>query len=115
VRHVRVIEGINEVIESFGYAVGDAEDFIDRERMHMHDLIDGVADGKLSAIGAKREVDLAFSNAAKQIEEARLLLANGARRAGFTHLHPSLVELVTEQYPTARLVVPLRANLPEGA
>lgn len=77
------------MIEDFGYALGDAEDFIDRERMHMLELVEDVLIGTKSAAGAKREINEVFSNAAKQIAEARALMDANGRRMGFSHLYAS--------------------------
>jgi hypothetical protein len=116
-RSTRIIEGLDALIEDLLYSLGDAEDFVDRECAHFRDLIDDVAFGRKSSSEAKREIDEAFANGRKQIEELRTLASADARRAGFTHLHPSLFELTvpyTSPVAFVRIVKPL-PMLDEGA
>jgi len=112
-RHIRMVEGIYGMYEDFAFAIGDAEDFVERERIRIRELMDYIADGSTSTAAAKREVNHIFANASKQIREARELAAGNAMRAGFPHLHAALIR---EDTPTAlplafRVVVPI----PEGA
>jgi len=89
-RHLKVIEEINSVVENFGYAIGEAEDFIKREEDHLCDLIEKVAFGDLSSSEAKREVHLVFSAARRDVGEWKKLRATKAVEVEYPYLHPSL-------------------------
>ena len=90
-RHVRILEGLTGLAENALFAVGDCQDFIDRECPTFCDLIDAVADGRTSATSAKLAVRMAFSNATRELEQYRKLFAGDAERAGMPYLHPSLL------------------------
>jgi hypothetical protein len=89
-RHIKVLSGLNQAIEDFGYAFGEAQDFIDREDPHLCDLIDDVAFGRLSSNEAKRVVHEVFAKARRDVGEWSTLRADVATDGGFPYLHPSL-------------------------
>ena len=89
-RHVKVLDGLNAAIEDFGYALGEARDFIEREEPHICDLIDDVAFGKLASSEAKFIVLEIFSRARKDWGEWNELRARVATENGFPYLHESL-------------------------
>jgi hypothetical protein len=89
-RHIKVLSGLNQAIEDFGYALGEAEDFIHREEPNFCDLIDAVAFGKMSSTEARHIVHQAFAQARKDVGQWRRLRADAAEEGGFPYLHDSL-------------------------
>ena len=104
-RHPRVLSGLNAAIEDFGFALGEAQDFIEREELNFCDLVDDVAFGKLSSREAKQRIHLAFDQARRDVGQWRRLRADAAEEGGFPYLHESL--------RVGRVVVDL--PIPEGA
>ncbi len=102
-RHIKVLSGLNQAIEDWGYALGEAQDFIEREEPHFCDLIDDVALGKLSSREARAIVHDLFAKARMDVGEWKGLRAVAATDGGFPYLHDSL--------KVGRVV----ALLPEGA
>jgi hypothetical protein len=96
---------LNEVVENFGYALGDAEDFIDRNEADFCDLIDKVAFGRLSSSEAKRVVREAFMGARRDLNQWKTMRATAARKYGYSHLHESLAFM--ETVPVGRVVIRL--------
>ena len=89
-RHIKVLSGLNQAIEDFGFALGEAQDFIDREEPNFCDLIDDVAFGKLSSSEAKARIHLAFDQARRDVGQWTRLRADAAEEGGFPYLHESL-------------------------
>jgi len=90
VRHPRVLSGLNQAIEDWGYALGEARDFIDREEPNLADLIDDVAFGRVASSEAKMRVHEMFAKARRDVGEWTALRADAAEGGGFPYLHPSL-------------------------
>lgn len=112
-RHVVVLEGAYGLIEDALYFCGDAEDWISRNQADFSDWADDVAMGLMSAQEMKRRMNEQFSNASKQIGEARALMSANGRRMGFSHLHETLGELDAPRTAGIRLVLPYQRQ--EGA
>ena len=111
-RNVRIVEGVYGAFEDILYAISDAEDFVERERIRIRELMDDIADGSTSTAAAKREVDQIFANASRQIKEARELAAGNAMRAGFPHLHQALIREDIAPLPlTFRVVAQLPGDV----
>lgn len=101
-RHIKLLDGLNKAVEEFGYAIGEAADFIDREEPNFCDLIDGVAFGQVSSSEAKCKVHEIFAKARKDVQEWQGLRASVARENGHPYLHESL--RTTESMPFLRVV-----------
>jgi hypothetical protein len=84
------VEASNGVVETMLYAVGDAQDFISRERLHVYALIEQVDSGQLSACAAKLAMRDVFDAAEKDLGEWRGMIAADAKRVGFPYLHEDL-------------------------
>lgn len=96
---------LHEVVEDFGYVLGDIEDAIDREEPHFCDLIHKVAVGRLSASEAERIVHEVCGQWRRDLDQYKALRSNAARKYGYPHLHESLAFM--ETMPVARLMVRL--------
>lgn len=86
----KVLEGLNAAFEGFGYAIGEAEDFLSREEPRFCDLIDDVAEGKITPRQAKQTVHEVMGRAADDLNKWRVMRAYDADWSGFPHLHDSL-------------------------
>lgn len=85
-----IVEETNSIVENFGYAIGEAEDFIKREEDHFCDLIEKVAFGDLSSSEAKMEVHGVFARARRDVAEWKSLRATKAAEVDYPYLHSSL-------------------------
>ena len=85
-----MLSGLNQAIEDWGYALGEARDFIDREEPNLADLIDDVACGRLASSEAKMRIHEMFARARRDVGEWTALRADAAEGGGFPYPHPSL-------------------------
>lgn len=99
----QIVERVNSIVEDFGYAIGEAEDFINREEPHVCDLIDAVAFGKMSSREAKYEWRMVCTKARRDIGEWRGIRVADATQVGFPYL------------PEPRRIATIVALVPEGA
>lgn len=109
-REIKILEGFNEMTEEWGFALGEAEDFIDRVEPQMCDLIHAVAAGQVSPTAAWLAVRAEFQNARRELERWRSVRAAAAWEYKYRHLDK-------KQLPFFRIVaeLPHDTDHPRGA
>lgn len=99
-RNIKILEGFNSMTEAFGFALGEVEDWIDRNEPLIPDLIDKVAAGRISPQDAKRLWRNEILNARTQLEGWRKERAMDAFEYKYKHLNQELL-------PFMRIVKPI--------
>ena len=102
-RNIKLLEGFNEAVEEWGFALGEAEDFCDRVEPLMYDLISNLVSGHISPADARRKVWEEFSN-------ARADLVRWRNQRGVMAFEYKYKHLDVESYPFIRIM----AELPSG-
>ena len=93
-RPIKILEGFNEMTEQFGFALGEVDDWLDRNEPLVPDLIDKVAAGKISPADAKRLWRAEITNARQQMEAWRTERAMDAFEYKYKHLNQTLFPFV---------------------
>lgn len=93
-RNIKILEGFNEMTEAFGFALGEVEDWIERNETLVTDLIDKVAAGRISPQDAKRLWRAEITNARNQLEGWRKERAMDAFEYKYKHLNQELFPFV---------------------
>lgn len=99
-RNVKILEGFNESVEEFGFALGEAEDFLDRVEPMVYDLISGLVQGRIQPVDARRRVWEEFTN-------ARADLLRWRNQRGVMAFEYKYKHLNVEQYPFVRIMAEL--------
>ena len=103
---IKIVEGFNESIEEFGFALGEAEDFCDRVEPLMYDLISGIVQGRISPADARRKVWEEFTNARADIVRWRNQRGVMAFEYKYKHLD-------VESFPFVRIMAELPTDRPK--
>ena len=99
-REIKILEGFNESVEEFGFALGEAEDFLDRVEPMVYDLITNLVSGRIQPADARRKVWQEFTNARADLMRWRNQRGVMAFEYKYKHLN-------VEQYPFVRIMAEL--------
>lgn len=95
--------------ENFGFAVGEARDFLVRHEQNMLDMLDKLEQGKITFIAARLAVGLDIRNAMKDLENWQKWWGWSSAEAGLPYVRKELT--LQPVIPFSRIEV----KLPEGA
>lgn len=95
--------------ENFGYALGEARDFLDQQEEKVLDLLDAVEAGRLTFIAARLAVRMDFVGPRKDLDDWQRWWGWRAKESDFPYLNENLERQILE-LPSIRLVVPLRTS-----
>lgn len=100
-QHLKDDAVITDLIEDFGYVIGDMQDYIDQQEPNLLALIENVASGRVSVGDAKSVVRLIAIHVNNDLNDYRALRAKSAQKLRHPYLHPTL-----------RIVLPMREGSP---
>jgi hypothetical protein len=89
-RHTKDKQVDIEEQENFGYAVGEARDYLDRAELEMLDILSKVEEGRLSFVAARFAIRLHYRAPRKDLEDWRKWWGWRATERQMPYLHDSV-------------------------
>lgn len=110
-RHRRGPSQDIDSLENIGYAMGDAEDWLNEEEPRLYDLLDKLEAGKMTFAAARFAISLDFRAPRQEMNNWRKWWGWNADKTGLPYLDESLKQSVLK-FPGIRVVLPLPGQEP---